>query len=99
MPSTTSSVIFLSRQTIDAAGPDAEDRLASDLPFLDGHTQVQPELQEEFVEHVLLGAVWLDVLDGVKHRLLSVSQKSASQGLMLLLSNLKTLKPSPLLSG
>jgi hypothetical protein len=41
-------------------------RASFDLPGFDRHTEVEAELEEQFEEDVLLGAVGFEVLDGIQ---------------------------------
>jgi len=46
------------------AGSDAVDGLAGDLAQLHGHAEIEAELEQEFEEDVLLGALALEVIHG-----------------------------------
>ena len=54
------------------AGADAVDGLASEGLLLDGHGQVEAELEEQLEEDIRLGAVGLEVLDRFFERLREV---------------------------
>ena len=54
------------------AAADGVHVLAGDRARLDGHAEVEAELEQQLVEDVRLGAVGLQVLDGVEQRLVEV---------------------------
>ena len=54
------------------ASADGVDGLARDVPGVDGHAEIEAELEQQFTENVLLTSVSLDVIDAVEQRLVQI---------------------------
>ena len=70
--STSSRLILSARQAISTPPPMLWTALPAIVFCLDGHAEVEAELEQQLVEHVRLGAVGLQVLHGVEQRLVEV---------------------------